>query len=196
MRSGARTRGDARVGLRCGRRDALAATDVYAPVRDALARFGQDDLLNRQLYADLSLYLADDILVKVDRASMAVSLETRIPLLDPEVVAFGLGLPVDLRMRNGVGKQILRETLKRYVPEQMFTRPKTGFTPPVESWLLGPLRGWAEDLLSQEALSRHGLLNAQSVRRFWEYYKRGGAGDDARIWAVLQLQSWMAARSL
>ncbi|OQW63185.1 MAG: hypothetical protein A4S17_07685 [Proteobacteria bacterium HN_bin10] len=144
---------------------------------------------------DMRNYLPGDILTKVDRASMAVSLETRIPLLDPDVVAFGLSLPVELRIQGATGKRVLRETLKRYVPEELFSRPKAGFTPPLEAWLLGPLRTWAEDLLSPAALARHGLLEAGRVRAFWERYKSGGTGEDARIWAVLQLQSWLAARA-
>lgn len=143
---------------------------------------------------DMHNYLPGDILAKVDRASMAVSLETRIPLLDPEVVRFALSLPPEMRLQGTTGKVILRELLKRYVPEPMFTRRKTGFTPPIEAWLLGPMREWAEDLLSPSQLSRHGLLDTTRVRAFWERYKRGGTTEDARAWAVLQFQSWMTAR--
>jgi asparagine synthase (glutamine-hydrolysing) len=143
---------------------------------------------------DMQNYLPGDILTKVDRAAMAVSLETRIPLLDPDIIRFALRLPEDLRLQGDTGKLILRETLKRYVPEKLFDRPKTGFTPPLESWLLGPLREWAEELLSPAALARHGLLDLPRVRQFWARYKRGGTTEDQRIWALLQLQSWMAAR--
>ncbi len=145
---------------------------------------------------DMRNYLPGDILTKVDRASMAVSLETRIPLLDPDVVRFALTLPQELRMKDAKGKLILREALKRYVPEEMFDRPKTGFAPPLESWLLGPLRDWAEDLLSPDRLASHGLLDVRRVRDFWARYKRGGTTEDARLWSVLQLQCWMAARGL
>jgi asparagine synthase (glutamine-hydrolysing) len=145
---------------------------------------------------DMRNYLPGDILAKVDRASMAVSLESRIPLLDPEIVTFALGLPEELRLKEATGKLILRETLKRYMPEALFTRPKAGFTPPLESWLLGPLRQWAEDLLAPAELAKNGLLDVALVRKFWARYAKGGTGEDARIWAVLQLQSWMAARGL
>jgi asparagine synthase (glutamine-hydrolysing) len=145
---------------------------------------------------DMRNYLPGDILAKVDRASMAVSLETRIPLLDPDVVRFALSLPVELRLQGAQGKLILRETLRRYVPEHLFDRPKSGFAPPLEGWLLGPLREWAEELLSPAALSRHGLLDVERVRRFWARYQRGGTTEDARIWSLLQLQSWMTARGL
>ncbi|MEZ5971657.1 MAG: asparagine synthase (glutamine-hydrolyzing) [Hyphomonadaceae bacterium] len=145
---------------------------------------------------DMRNYLPGDILAKVDRASMAVSLETRIPLLDPDVVRFGLSLPEELRLKDAQGKRILRETLKRYVPQDLFDRPKTGFAPPLESWLLGPLRNWAEDLLSPNRLESHGLLDVGRVRSFWARYQKGGTMEEARLWAVLQLQSWMAARDL
>ena len=105
-------------------------------------------------------------------------------------------LPEELRMKDAKGKLILRELLKRDVPQEMFDRPKTGFSPPLESWLLGPLREWAEDLLSPARLESHGLLDTQRVRDFWSRYQRGGTMEEARLWSVLQLQSWMAARSL
>lgn len=145
---------------------------------------------------DMRNYLPGDILAKVDRASMAVSLETRIPLLDPDVVRFAMTLPEDMRMKDAKGKRILREVLKRHVPEEMFDRPKAGFSPPLESWLLGPLRGWVEDLLSPARLESHGFLDVSRVRDFWACYQRGGTLGEARLWSVLQLQSWMAARGL
>jgi asparagine synthase (glutamine-hydrolysing) len=145
---------------------------------------------------DMRNYLPGDILTKVDRASMAVSLETRIPLLDPEIVGFALSLPEELRLKDATGKLVLRETLKRYLPQELFTRPKAGFTPPLESWLRGPLRQWAEDLLAPGELAKSGVLDVSRVRKFWANYSQGGTGEDARIWAVLQLQSWMAARAV
>jgi asparagine synthase (glutamine-hydrolysing) len=145
---------------------------------------------------DMRHYLPGDILAKVDRASMAVSLETRIPLLDPEIVSFGLSLPPDLRLQGVTGKLILREVLRRYLPEGMFDRPKAGFAPPLEAWLLGPLRAWAEDLLSSARLNQHGMLDQRKVSAFWRRYSRGGTGEDARAWAVLQFQSWMVERGL
>ncbi|MGD9967367.1 MAG: asparagine synthase (glutamine-hydrolyzing) [Hyphomonadaceae bacterium] len=164
-----------------------------APFEDA-GSFKPEGVLDQICLHDMRNYLPGDILTKVDRASMAVSLETRIPLLDPEIVRFGLGLPDDLRLKQATGKLILRETLKRYLPENLFERPKAGFAPPLEAWLLGPLRQWAEDLLAPSELMRHGMLDVRRVRKFWERYARGGTGEDARAWAVLQLQAWMSAR--
>jgi asparagine synthase (glutamine-hydrolysing) len=101
---------------------------------------------------------------------------------------------VELRLDGAKGKLVLREALKRDVPEALFDRRKTGFAPPLEAWLRGPLRGWAEDLMSPDALAKHGLLDAPRVRRFWERYLKGGTMQDQRAWAVLQFQSWYAAR--
>lgn len=156
--------------------------------------FVPEGAVNQLCLHDMRHYLPGDILAKVDRASMAVSLETRIPLLDPEIACFAMSLPIELRLQGATGKIILREVLKRHVPEHLFARPKAGFTPPLEAWLLGPLRAWAEDLLSPAQLERHGLLDVKRVRKFWERYKRGGTMEDMRAWAVLQFQSWMVTR--
>lgn len=145
------------------------------------------DLLS---WHDQHNYLPGDILTKVDRASMAVSLETRIPLLDPEVAAFAWRLPSSQRR----GKALLKEVLKRHVPAALVDRPKAGFTPPLEAWLLGPLRSWAEDLLSPERLKRQGLLDSRRVSAFWARYKVGGTLEGSRAWSVLMLQAWLEAR--
>ena len=105
------------------------------PVRDALKRFGHDDVLNRQLYADLSLYLADDILVKVDRMSMATSLETRAPFLDADVMELAFSMPGDLKIRNGERKWILKRAMRGVLPERILTRTKEGFSIPMKNWL-------------------------------------------------------------
>ena len=118
-----------------GLRERLRAHDVYAPVREALGRFGQDDLLNRQLYADLSLYLADDILVKVDRMSMATSLETRAPFLDVDVMELAFSMPAHLKIRNGERKWILKQAMRGILPDQILSRRKEGFSIPMKNWL-------------------------------------------------------------
>src|SRR5690606_26045531 len=116
------------------------------------------------------------------------------PFLDPALLRFAMSLPPDLRLDGDKGKLVLRAALARDVPPELFDRRKTGFAPPLEAWLRGPLRDWAEDLMSPEALRRHGLLDVPRVRRFWERYLQGGAMQDQRAWAILQFQSWYGAR--
>ena len=148
---------------------------------------GDLDLL---CWHDQHNYLPGDILVKTDRASMAVSLETRLPMLDPEIAAFAWSLPASER----TGKGILKDVLKRHVPACLFDRPKAGFTPPLEAWLLGPLNGWANDLLSAERLRRQGVLDERRVTTFWKRFSAGGTLEEARAWSLLMLQAWLEAR--
>jgi asparagine synthase (glutamine-hydrolysing) len=135
-------------------------------------------------------YLPNDILTKVDRTAMAVSLETRIPLLDHRVVEFAWRLPLHMKSRNRVSKWVLRELLARHVPPQLFERPKMGFGVPVGDWIRGPLREWAEDLLSAQALSSDGLLPARQVRAGWHRHLRGDPGWRDTLWTVLMWQAW------
>jgi asparagine synthase (glutamine-hydrolysing) len=143
------------------------------------------------MYLDSIMYLPDDILVKVDRASMAVSLEARVPFLDHRVVEFAAALPESLKIRNGQGKWILRQVLYRYLDRKLVERPKQGFGIPVAAWLRGPLIGWAEDLLSRSALSESGLLDPAPVRKAWEAHLSGRENHHHRLWVILMLQSWL-----
>lgn len=144
----------------------------------------------RMMYFHLSQYLTDDILAKVDRASMSVSLECRVPVLDHRVVEFAWRLPMSVKLRDGNGKWILRQILKKHVPEELFERPKMGFAVPVRDWLRGDLRPWAEDLLQQSELESGGILRASEVRRVWAAHQSGRADHSARLWRILMLQSW------
>jgi asparagine synthase (glutamine-hydrolysing) len=146
----------------------------------------------RMMAFDTVHYLPDDILVKVDRAAMAVSLETRVPLLDHRVVEFAFGLPMELKYKNGQPKWVLRKLLSRRVRLEMFERPKMGFGVPMGEWLRGPLREWGEDLLSVQALRDTGVLNPPAVRRRWEEHIGGQSEDwSYRLWDILMLQAWL-----
>lgn len=148
------------------------------------------DLMRRMMYADLLTYLVDDILVKVDRASMAVSLEARVPLLDHRVVEYAWRLPMRYKLADGVGKVLLRRMLARRVPNELFERPKMGFSVPVDEWLRGPLRDWVETSLDSDRLRRDAFLRPEPISHEWQRFKRG-LGNHSRVWAVLMFQSWM-----
>jgi asparagine synthase (glutamine-hydrolysing) len=150
-----------------------------------------DDLVSQLIFRDMTGYLTDDILVKLDRASMATSLEARCPLLDHRVVEFAWRLPTALKVRDGQGKWILRQVLARYVPPQLFERPKQGFDVPVGAWLRGPLRAWADDLLSEARLRRHDLLDVAVVQACWQEHRAGRRDHALALWTVLMLEAWL-----
>lgn len=150
-----------------------------------------DSPISWMMYLDSTMYLPDDILVKVDRASMAASLEARAPFLDHRLVEYAATVPESLKLRNGQGKWILRQVLYRYVDPKLIERPKQGFAVPLASWLRGPLREWSEELLSERALSSSGMLCPTVVRRQWLAHLSGRESNEGRLWAVLMLQSWV-----
>lgn len=139
---------------------------------------------------DLLRYLPDDILVKVDRAAMAASLETRIPLLDHNLVEFALRLPFRMKYRENTSKWLLRKVLYRHVPRELIERPKMGFGVPIDSWLRIPLREWAESLLSESALAGSGMLNPGSIRKKWLEHRSGRCNWKYQLWPVLMFQAW------
>ena len=139
-------------------------------------------------------YLPDDILVKVDRAAMAVSLETRAPFLDHDVVEFVWRLPLSLRIRGVESKWILRQVLRKYLPMRLVDRPKAGFGVPLGSWLRGPLRDWAEALLDERRLREEGFFDPGPVRRTWLAFLKAHdeyAGLAHRLWNILMFQAWL-----
>ncbi|MDR3531277.1 MAG: asparagine synthase (glutamine-hydrolyzing) [Rhodopila sp.] len=151
------------------------------------------DLLSRLLYRDMLGYLPGNILVKVDRASMAVALEARCPLLDHRLIEFAWRLPSNLKVRGGKGKFLLRRILGRYVPEALYERPKHGFNVPIGEWLKGPLREWAEELLGEPQLRRSGFLDAATVRSCWQEHLIGRRDRSSDLWAMLMVQAWLNA---
>ena len=153
------------------------------------------DDVSRRIYRDMSGYLPGDILVKLDRACMAVSLEARCPLLDHRVVEFAWRLPTALKVHRGKGKWLLRRVLRRYVPEAIFDRPKQGFNVPIGAWLKGPLRDWAEGLLAAPRLEDEGCLDATRVQASWQEHLSGQRDRADEIWAILMVQAWRAARN-
>jgi asparagine synthase (glutamine-hydrolysing) len=150
-----------------------------------------NDLLSDFIVRDMIGYLPGDILVKLDRASMATGLEARCPILDHRVVEFSWRLPNTAKVRDGQGKWILRQVLSRYLPRHLIDRPKQGFDVPVGAWLKGPLRSWAADLLSESRLNRQNLLDVQRVQSCWRDHLSGNRDHSRMLWAVLMLQSWL-----
>jgi asparagine synthase (glutamine-hydrolysing) len=147
----------------------------------------------QMMFYDLTQYLPDDILTKVDRASMAVSLEARVPLLDHDVVEFAWRLPRSLKIRGRSQKWILRQVLARHVPSKLFERPKTGFGVPVGQWLRGPLNEWVADLLDEARLIEDGIFDPAVVADTRRAHREGRGNHDQRLWAILMFQSWWRA---
>ena len=192
----------------------LAMTDVDALYRRLISQWGNPDRLvrggrephgilwdqavrrdfpdftDRMQFLDTVTYLPDDILAKVDRASMAVGLEARVPLLDHRVVEFAWRLPGAMKVRGGKGKWLLRQVLSAYVPERLTARPKMGFAVPIDRWLRGPLREWAESLLAEDRLRDGGYFEPAPIRRAWAEHLSGHRNRQYQLWTVLMFESW------
>jgi len=174
-------------------RQALTASDVYAPVRDALRRFGHDDLFNRQFYADLSLYLADDILVKVDRMSMATSLETRAPFLDRDVMELAFSMPGEFKIRDGDRKWILKRAMSGIVPERILTRKKEGFSIPMKNWLRRELQPLMRSLLSPARVAARGLFDPAEITRLIDDHVAGRENHAHTLFPLMVFERWCDA---
>jgi asparagine synthase (glutamine-hydrolysing) len=154
------------------------------------------DITQQMMYLDAVTYMADDILTKVDRASMAVGLEARVPLIDHRVAAFAWTLPMAFKTGGGVGKRVLRNVLYRHVPKELIERPKMGFALPIHDWLRGPLRDWAENLLDEKHLDEGGYFNAAPIRKKWAEHLSGKRNWQHHLWDVLMFQAWAEEKKL
>ncbi len=171
------------------------SVEPLTPFTDRSQWADLDDFTQRMMFLDTVSYLPDDILVKVDRASMGVSLEAREPLLDHRILEFAWGLPMSMKIRDGQGKWLLRQVLYKYVPQALIERPKTGFGVPIDEWLRGPLRDWAESLLAETALNRQGVFNPMPIRKKWAEHLSGRHNWQYYLWNVLMVQAWLEGES-
>ena len=172
--------------------EAVIGAGNVSTIINSPSRWPKTDCFEHWMMAvDAKQYMSDDILVKVDRAAMANSLETRVPLLDHRVVEFAWQLPMHQKIRNGTGKWALREVLYRHVPREMIERPKKGFSIPLAQWLRGPLRDWAEALLEETRLRREGYFHAAPIRKLWTEHQNGKRDNALKLWSVLMFQAWL-----
>ncbi len=169
----------------------LGATEPKTLLTSAAPKLDGLNNVERMMALDMMSYLPDDILVKVDRAAMGVSLETRVPFLDHRVVEFAWSLPFDYKLRQGVTKWPLRQVLYRYVPPKLIERPKMGFGVPIGSWLRGPLRDWCESLLDESRLRQEGFFNPIPIRKKWAEHLSGDRNWEYHLWDVLMFQAWL-----
>jgi asparagine synthase (glutamine-hydrolysing) len=174
----------------------LGAREPKGAIFDPDLAAALPDGLDRMQYLDTLTYLPDDILTKVDRASMAVGLEVRVPILDHRIVEFSWRLPSRFKMRGGKGKWLLRQLAYRHVPKALLDRPKSGFAVPIGAWLRGPLCDWAEALLQPARLEESGLLDAAPIRARWEEHLDGRRNWHGSLWTVLMFQAWREANGI
>lgn len=167
------------------------ARPVSRLTADASAWCSDLDLNHRMMLLDTVSYMTDDILVKVDRAAMGVSLESRVPLLDHRIYEFAWQLPMHMKVRDGQGKWLLRQVLYRYVPRELIERPKVGFAVPIGIWLRGPLQDWAASLLEPTRLNQEGYLDVVRVKKMWDEHQRGHRNWQYPLWCVLMFQAWL-----
>jgi asparagine synthase (glutamine-hydrolysing) len=170
----------------------IDAAEPETPFTNASLDPRLPDFMHHMMYMDQVTYLPDDILVKLDRASMAVSLESRVPMLDHKIVEFAWRVPLTFQIKNGQGKALLRRVLSRYLRPSIWDRPKRGFGIPIGEWLRGHLRGWAEELLSESRLRSQGLLHHEPIQQRWREHLAGRRNWNHFLWTVLCFQAWLA----
>lgn len=171
--------------------DSELQNNSFIKGNDSTGYFHRSNFLEWMMYVDSQMYLPDDILVKVDRASMANSLESRVPMLDKSIVEFAHSLPLEYKIRDNTQKWILKQVMYRYLPKRLMDRPKKGFGVPIGQWLQGPLKDWAEELLDENLLKQQGYLNVNLVRKRWEEHKAGARNWQSQLWGVLMFQAWL-----
>jgi asparagine synthase (glutamine-hydrolysing) len=177
--------------------EALLHSEEYIDNFEAMYKFPcKLGISEKMMYLDSQSYLPDGVLVKVDRAAMAVSLETRAPFLDHRVVETSWRLPADMKIRNGDGKWPLRQLLYKRVPKSLIERPKTGFGVPLGAWLRGPLRDWGESLLDESRLKQGGFFDHAVIRKKWDEHQKGMKSFENEIWNVLMFESWREKQKL
>ncbi|MTJ00717.1 MAG: asparagine synthase (glutamine-hydrolyzing) [Marinobacter adhaerens] len=173
----------------------VIGSGIVPTAMNSPSRWPKTDSFEHWMMAvDAKQYMSDDILAKVDRAAMANSLETRVPLLDHRVIEFAWRLPLHQKIRNGTGKWALRQVLYRHVPRAMIERPKKGFSIPLASWLRGPLRDWAEAQLEETRLNREGYFYAAPIRKMWKEHVDGKRDNASKLWSILMFQAWLERR--
>jgi asparagine synthase (glutamine-hydrolysing) len=170
--------------------DAVRDSDPLAGFRRAYERCPSSDPLDRTMYVDVKTYLVDDILTKVDKMSMAVALEARVPLLDHKLLEFAATVPVALKLRNGRSKYLLRRLLERRVPKAIVDRPKHGFTAPIGEWLRGPLAPMVDALLIDGRMKNRGVFDSAAVERLWREHRSGSQDHRHRLWSLVMLELW------
>ena len=169
----------------------LGATKLETILDDDVLIQGISEISHRMMIWDTMSYLPDDILTKIDRSAMSVSLETRVPFLDHRVIDLAWRLPFHMKIRNGQGKWVLRQVLYKYVPRDLIDRPKVGFAIPIANWLRGPLRSWAESLLDEVRLEQEGYFNPVPIRQAWKEHLSQKYDWSNRLWIILMFQMWL-----